>query len=1013
MKFTDIFIRRPVLACVISLLIFIFGLRAIVDLPLRQFPEMENTVITVSTAYPGANAELMQGFITTPIEKAVASADGVDYIESTSQDGVSTIKVHIKLNYNPNTAFTDVMSKVESVSNDLPKESENPVITKSTGETFDLMYIGFNSKTLTPEQITDYLTRVVQPKLETIGGVYKAEILGGMVYAMRIWLNPQKMAAFHITASDVINALKSNNYQAAAGSTKGVYIAYSIDAQTSIHSAQAFGNIVIKSENGQIIRVKNIAKVQLRSETYDSSVTFNGNKATFVGISATPTANPLTVISDVRTMLPSLEKSFPPGLKANIVYDSTEYIRASIHQVIKTIVEAAIIVILVIFCFIGSLRSVTIPVVTIPLSLIGVCSLMLALGYSLNTLTLLAMVLAIGLVVDDAIVVVENIHRHLEEGLSAVEAAIVGAREIAVPVISMSITLAAVYAPIGFMQGLTGALFKEFAFTLAAAVLLSGVIALTLSPMMCSKFLRVNHNKKTLSDHIDAIFNRIRDFYGRLLDGVLKYRPVTVLFAVVVLSSCYFLYINTKSELAPPEDQNAVFMIAQGPQYANIDYTELFTKPLQKAMASLPETSDYFVINGIEGPSMSIAGDVFKPWGERSRNTNELKTALQKKVSSIAGLNVSAFLPPSLPGSGGGMPIQFVITTTGSYPLLYQLSNKITEQARNSGLFLFVENTLRYNKPELNININRYKAADLGISMQQIAGVLATALGGNYINWFSMDNRNYKVIPQLLRTHRLTPEQLNHLYVKTVNNHMIPLSTLITLKQTVEPNQLTRFQQLNSTTIQGVPMPGVTTGTILSYLQSTANKTLPAGFSYNYTGESRQYVTEGSALVVALFFAIIIIFLVLSAQFESFRDPLVIMISVPMSICGALIPLNLGLATINIYTQIGLITLIGLISKHGILMVEFANKLQENEGLGIFDAIKKAAAIRLRAILMTTFSMVLGVVPLIIASGAGAAARYNLGLVIASGMTIGTLFTLFVVPTMYTFFAKRHKKTTL
>jgi multidrug efflux pump len=1009
MKFTDIFIRRPVLATVISLLILLFGLRAIMELPLRQFPKIENTVITVTTSYPGASAQLMQGFVTTPIEKSVASANGIDYLTSTSQQGLSTVKAYITLNFNPNEAFTNIMSKVESVTNQLPKASEQPVIDKSTGEQFDLMYIGFSSKDMTAEQITDYLTRVVQPQIETVPGVSEAQLLGPMTYAMRIWLNPEKMAAFHVTATDVTNALTQNNYQSAAGSTKGVYVAYPINAETDLHSAQEFKNIIVRSDNGQIIRLKDVAKVQLGSESYDATVSFNNKKATFIGIEATPTANPLTVIAHVRKLLPSMEKNFPPGLKADVVYDSTEYIRASIHEVISTIVEAGIIVILVIFLFLGSIRSVIIPVVTIPLSLIGVASFMLALGYSLNLLTLLAMVLAIGLVVDDAIVVVENIHRHIDEGLSPFKAAIIGAREIAVPVISMSITLAAVYAPIGFMGGMTGALFKEFAFTLASSVILSGVIALTLSPMMCSKLLTSTNKELGLAAKIDAVFEKIKDFYARRLTAVLKYRPVVVLFAVVVLTSCYFLYMNTKKETSPTEDQSVAFIIASGPQNGNINYAELFSKQISDAMKNLPQTKDYFVVNGINLPTDIMAGDIFKTWGDRKLSAMQLQPILQKKLNKIAGLQASVFLPPSLPGNNSGLPVQFVITTTGSYTLLYKMAEKIDKAAMDSGLFAFTQNTLKFDKPELEMHINRAKAADMGITMQQIGDVLAINLGGNYVNRFSMENRSYKVIPQLLRTHRLNPQQLNQIYIKTASGKMIPLSTIMSMKQVVEPNSLTRFQQLNSATIEGVLAPGVTMGQAVAYLQNIANKTLPKGMSYNYAGSSRQYVQQGDALLVALFISILVIFLVLAAQFESFRDPLIILISVPMSICGALIPLNLGMASINIYTEIGLITLVGLISKHGILMTEFANKLQVTDNLNKFEAIIKAAGIRLRAILMTTFSMVFGVVPLIIATGAGAESRYCIGLVIASGMLIGTAFTLFVVPTMYTFLAKDHR----
>jgi multidrug efflux pump len=1008
MKFTDLFIRRPVLATVVSLLILLFGLRAINTLPLRQYPKMDNTVITVTTSYPGASSQLIQGFITTPIEKSVASADGIDYMTSSSTMGISTITIHVLLNFDPNKAFTDVMSKVQAVMNQLPKAAENPVITKSTGDQIALMYLSFNSDKMTPEQITDYLTRVVQPRLETVQGVSQAQLLGGYVFAMRIWLNPQKMAAFHVTPTDVTNALAANNFQAAAGRTKGVYVAYEIKANTDLHTKKQFQDIVVRSQDGQVVRLRDVSKVQLGAENYDSSVYFNGKQGTFISITATPTANPLDVISQIRGKLPQLEKEFPPTLTGHVVYDATVYIRSAIHEVVKTLIEATIIVIIVIFLFLGSLRSVLIPIITIPLSLIGVTSLMLALGYSLNLLTLLAMVLAIGLVVDDAIVVLENIHRHIEEGKTPFQASIIGAREIATPVISMTITLAAVYAPIGFMGGLTGALFKEFAFTLASSVVISGVIALTLSPMMCSKILQRDQGR--FANLVDVTFNKCRTFYERRLHGSLNYRPVTALFAIVVLLSCYFLYANTQKQLAPTEDQSAVFVSATAPEYANLDYVEKFTNQIQQIFKKLPQTQDYFIVNGMGTVNNVIAGEILKPWDDRKLSQQKLQPIIQKALHGIAGLKASVFPLPSLPGNSGGLPIQFIISTTGGYQQLFQLSEQIEEKAKKSGLFIFTDNSLKYNKPQLVIDINNTKVAELGLTMQDIAHALSTNLGGNYVNYFSMENRSYKVIPQILRKYRLNPERLNHIYVRAANNQMIPLSTVVTIKHSVEPNALARFQQLNSATIGAMMMPGLTIGEGLAYLQTAAQQILPKGFSYNYAGESRQYVKEGSALIFALFFAIIIIFLVLAAQFESFRDPVVILISVPMSICGALIPLNLGAASINIYTQIGLITLVGLISKHGILMVEFANKLQENEGLSIRDAIEKAAGIRLRAILMTTLSMIFGVLPLILATGAGAVSRFDIGLVIASGMFIGTLFTLFVVPTMYTFFARDHNK---
>lgn len=1009
-NFTDLFIKRPVLATVISLLIFLIGLRSISALQVREYPQLINTVITVTTVYPGASPDVVQGFITTPIQKAISGAEGVDYINSESVQGVSTIKVYVKLNFDPNKAFTDVMSKVAQARKDLPRGTQDPVIQKNTGSPVDLMYIGFNSNEMTPGQITDFLTRVVQPKLETVFGVAEAEILGGNTFAMRIWLDPDKMAAFHVTPNDVDTALAANNYQSAPGQTKGEYVAFNINAKTDLHSAQEFEQLVVKSDGDTLIRLKDVARVELGSQSYDAAVTFNGKKAVFIGINPTPTANPLTVINDIRNLLPEMQKTFPSVLQANIVYDATRYIRASIKEVAKTIIEATVIVVIVIFLFLGSIRSVLIPIVTIPLSLVGVCTFMLLLGYSINLLTLLAMVLAIGLVVDDAIVVVENIFRHIEEGMTPYNAAIKGAREIATPIISMTITLAAVYAPIGFLSGLTGALFKEFAFTLAGTVIISGVVALTLSPMMCSRILNADIAKGKFVGYLERNFSRIKDFYQRRLHSVLDYRSVVLVFAAVVLISCYFLFAGTTSELAPEEDQSVLFVASTAPEYANIDYIQAFTDQFNKVFQSIPETQNYFVGSGGDKVNSIFAGDILKPWDERKRSQQELNPILQEKLSEIAGLNTVVFPLPSLPSGDTDLPVQFIISTTDDYQHLYQVSQQLLDAAKNSGLFMFVDNTLKFEKPELEVNVDRSKAAQLGITNQAIGDALATAMGGNYINLFSVQGQSYQVIPQLQRQYRLNPDQINDIYVKTLSGDVIPLSTVVTVESTVKPNALTQFQQLNSATLQGLMMPGKTIGEGLTFLQQQADKILPRNMSYDYAGQSRQFMTEGGALIYTFFFAIIVIFLVLAAQFESFRDPLITLISVPMSICGALIPLYLGAATINIYTQVGLITLIGLISKHGILMVDFANKLQEKEGLDIRAAIEKAAAIRLRPILMTTAAMVVGVVPLILARGAGAKSRFDIGLVIFTGMLIGTMFTLFVVPTMYSLIAEKKIK---
>jgi multidrug efflux pump len=1004
MNFTDLFVKRPVLSLVVSLLILLFGLNSLLNMSIRQYPRMDNTVITVTTSYPGADSNLVAGFITTPLESAIASAEGMDYMTSSSTLGKSTITLNIKLGFNAQIAFTDVMSKVQQTLNQLPPESQEPVITKSSDTSIDLLYLSLNSPDMTPQQITDYATRVIKPQLETISGVSKAEILGGQTYSMRIFMNPIKMAALNVTPADVSRVLRDNNFLTAAGRTKSDYVAISVRANTDLNHVDQFKQLIVRSSYGSIIRLRDIAHVELGSENDDSSVNFDGTTAVFIGITPTPSANPLSVITDVRQAFHSLVSQFPPSLTGMVVYDATDFIRASIDEVQSTILEAATIVILVIFFFLGSFRAVLIPLVTIPLSLIGVCTFMFFLGYSINLLTLLAFVLAIGLVVDDAIVVVENVHRHIEEGKTPFDAALVGAREIATPVIAMTITLAAVYAPIGFMSGLTGALFKEFAFTLASAVIISGIIALTLSPMMCSKILSSHMNSGRLTQRIDARFQTLRRHYKYALHLLLNTRQIMLVFAAVVLLMLPYLYISTPKETAPEEDQGFFFVVGTAPQSATLSYVEAFTKPFEKIFNSIPEKEHYFIINS----AAPVSGLVLKPWGDRNKTQFQLKKPLQEALNTVAGLKSFAVIPPSLPGGGGGPPVQFAIKTSNDLNSLFDVSTTLMNKAKDSGLFIYLDNTLKFNQPEVELKINRAKAADLGLNMKQIGNSLSSALSGGYTNYFNLEGRSYQVIPQLERKFRLTTEQLGEIYIQTMNDTMVPLSTVVTLVEKTRPNAITHFQQLNSATIQGMMRPGTTLGQALDFLHTAAQNNLPKGFDFDYGGQSRQYIQEGHSLVFIFFLSILVIFLILSAQYESFRDPLIILISVPMSLCGALIPLNLGAASINIYTQVGLITLIGLISKHGILIVDFANHLQRTKKLSRREAVEEAASIRLRPILMTTAAMVFGVFPLLIASGAGAVSRFDIGLVIAAGLLIGTAFTLFVVPAMYTYLAADH-----
>ena len=1017
--FTDIFIRRPVLATVVSLLILLVGIQCGYRLQIRQYPELSQTTITITTTYPGANADLIKGFITTPIEQAVASSEGVETIVSSSQQNASTITLNLRLNANPDRAMTDVLSKINQVKSTLPREANDPVVVKKTGQGFALMYLSFNSAVMSPSQITDYLTRVVQPGLQTVEGVGDAQILGGQTFAMRVWLDPERMAARGVTARDLSNALAANNFTSAAGQIKGDWVQTSINALTSLDSAQAFAKLVVSARGDALTRIGDIAKVELGPQSVDSSSVFDGLKAVFIGVYATPTANPLDMIDNVRRAYPNLKANLPPGLEGAIAYDATEFIRASIWEVAKTLGEAALIVIIVIFLFLGDFRSTLIPVVTIPLSLVGVMIMLLALGYSINLLTLLALVLAIGLVVDDAIVVVENIYRHIEEGLTPTEAALKGAREIALPVIAMTITLAAVYAPIGFVSGVTGALFREFAFTLAGSVFVSGIIALTLSPMMCSKLLKGHEGleKRGFAGFLDRMFERLRQRYEKRLHKTLNFRLMTfvVLFGVLCLTGV--IYASTQRELAPEEDQGFMIAILKAPQYANLDYMENATDEFNKKLRGIPELAHSFAINGTGGPQQAFAGLILKPWSERQRSQKQVLQSMQPLLLSLAGVSTFAIPPPALPGSSGGAPVQFVIRTTGDYQQLAQVLADIQQEARTSGLFIFTDSDLKFDTPQLELKIDTDKANRLGVTMQDVGSTLATLLGGNFVNRFSLYGRSYQVIPQAPRDFRLTPDWLLRYQVRTNNGELVPFSTFASVSQTVQPNALTSFQQSSSATLSGVPFPGRTIGETVDFLKAKAAEKFPEGYTFDWQGDARQYVQEGSNLAVTFIFALIVIFLVLAAQFESFRDPLIILIALPTSMFGAMAPMlvasfmppgvggPLAGLTMNIYSQIGLVTLIGLISKHGILMVDFANHMQD-AGMSRREAIEHAAGVRLRPILMTTAAMVVGMLPLVIADGAGARSRIAIGMVIAFGMAIGTLFTLFITPAVYTLLSR-------
>ncbi len=1001
----DIFIKRPVLASVVSLLILFIGLRALTMLPVRQYPEMKNTVITITTTYPGADSQLIQGFITQPIQKAVATASGLNYLTSRSLLGVSEIKAYVRLNENPDAAMTEVMSKVNEVRSLLPRGINDPVIKKETGQTFASAYLSFSSDQLNQQQITDYVNRVIQPKLSAVPGVANPEVFGEQKFSMRVWLDPERLAQLGLSPDDVRVALTANNYTSASGSTKGQMDVITTQADTDLKTVDEFRQLVVRNVGPRLVRLGDVADVALDAQSDDMAVMHNGNPAIFVGVFTTPEANPLEVIRDIRDRaLPDIKSQLPPGLKADVAYDSTIFIQAAIDEVVKTIVEAAIIVMVVIYLFMGNMRSVAIPVVTVPLSLVGVALLLLALGFSINLLTLLAMVLAIGLVVDDAIVVVENVHRHIEEGRTPFDAAIVGTREIAGPVISMTITLAAVYAPIAFMGGLTGSLFKEFALTLAGSVVVSGIIALTLSPMMSSKILKHDADKKGLSARIDRVFDRVRGVYERWLSATLADRSSTVVMALIILISLPFLFLAVPTELAPEEDQGVVFVSYNGPASANTEFMTAFTREIDRKLRDYKETTNTFMIAGMGAISQGFGGAVLSDWADRKRQAKDLTAAFQETLNTVSGVKAAVFPPPPLPGVDG-LPVEFVINSTASYLQLNDLQAELVKRATQSGMFAFIDADLKYESPQTQVDIDRDKAAAYGVSMQQIGDALATMTGGNYVNLINLQGRSYQVIPQVSRNFRLDPAQLGRFHVRGNDGSAIPLSSLVSLGRSVQPVSLNQFNQLNSVTITAFPMPGVTLGQALDFMRTTARDILPGDVTIDYGGQSRQYVQEGNALMLTFVFALVIIFLVLAAQFESFRDPLVIMVSVPLSICGALMPLAIGVASMNIYTQVGLVTLIGLITKHGILICEVARECQERDGLTRMEAVKVAAGLRLRPILMTTAAMVTGLLPLLFASGAGAASRFSIAIVIVAGMSIGTMFTLFVLPVIYTILA--------
>lgn len=1011
MQFTDIFIKRPVLAIVVSLVIIIAGIQSISSLSVRQYPRLERATITIKTAYIGADAALVRGFITTPLERVIASADGIDYIQSQSSQGLSNIEVILRLNYDPVKALADISSKVDQVRGDLPPEAEVPIMSIEPADAqIASMYLSFNSDILTPNQVNDYLLRVVQPRLSALPGIQRADILGGQTYALRIWLQAERMASLNLSPGDIREALLANNYLSAVGQTKGQMMRFNLTSNTDLRTAEEFRKLVLREKDGAVVRLEDVADVELGAENYDTRVRFSGKDAVFMGIWVMPTSNSLEVIARVRDALGDIQAQLPSGLVGSVAYDSTTYIEEAIHEVQKTLIETVLVVLIVIYLFLGSFRAALVPMVTIPVSLIGAVFLMQLFGFTINLLTLLAIVLSVGLVVDDAIVVVENIERHLQEGMGAIQAAIVGARELIGPVISMTITLAAVYLPIGFQGGLTGALFREFAFTLAGAVMISGVVALTLSPMMSSRLIRRGDNEKGFAGHITRSFERLKDRYGKVLDVTLANRPLVYLVWITLTVFALLFYMVSPSELAPKEDQGVMFGVISPPPNASLEQVSYYADEAANVFAAVPEMRQSFQITQ---PSFGFGGMLVKPWSERDRTVFQIEPEVMMGLSAITGIQHPVFLPDPLPAAGT-FPVEFVIAGTIETEQLLELAQEVVGKAMASGQFAFLETDVKIDQAREVIEFDREKVASMGLDLRSVGGDMATMLGGNFVNRFNLDGRSYKVIPQIQRSGRLTPDQLDVIHVRGPNDQLLPLSAIASLRREVEPRSLNRFNQLNAVKIQGIAPRSLVAG--LDALEKAAKDLLPRGTEINFGGQSRQLKQEAGKFLPAFALAVVLIYLVLSAQFNSFRDPFIILLgSVPLAMFGALIftalkaagppgwtfPLTEGwTTTLNIYSQVGLVTLVGLIAKHGILIVEFANVLRE-KGMEKLAAIREASRLRLRPILMTTAATVFGHVMLIFVTGPGAQARNSIGLVLVLGMSIGTLFTLFILPSIY------------
>lgn len=1019
MNIFDRFIERPVLATVIGLVVLLLGAEAMTSLTVRQYPETTSTTIRIVTPYIGANAELVQGFITTPLEQTIATAEGIEYLESSSTLGASTITARLELGYDPNAAVAEILTKIQQVRNRLPEGSEDSIVTISRGSDQAAMYLAFFSDVLKASEITDYLTRAVRPRLETVPGVQQAQLIGAQTIAMRLWLDPGKMASLKVSPSEVRRSIAESNFLSAIGETKGSLISIPLKADTNLRSVEAFENLVIREEGDTIIRVRDLAQVELGAESYDSSVIFEGKNVAFIGVQVAPEANLLDTIAGVRQLIPQVKKQLPGGLEGIVVYDSTEAVEASIDEVIRSLIEALLIVTIVIYLFLGALRSALVPGIAMPLAIIGAFFLMQMLGYSVNLLTLLALILAIGTVVDDGIVMVENATRHIEGGATPEGAAKKTVRELTGSIIAMNLVVVAVFAPVGLMGGLTGSLFTEFAYTVAGATLISGILALTVSPMMCAQLLKTGMQKRWLSRKVDQGFQALSRGYGKTLGLALDARWIILAAGMCILLSLYFLFSAANKELSPPEDEGFLIVSANADPNISIDHLERWTGVLEKKVSEVGGVQYFFAVNGGGGntgggSSSAFGGVILEDWEQRDPSQMQLQQQIQMTAAQVAGLEAVVIAPPTLPGAGEGPPLQFVISSIDEPRVVYETSQTILKKARESGLFTFIQSDFKFDKLEQRIKIDRDKAAALGINISTLGVDLATMLSGGYVNYFSYDGRSYRVIPQVARAHRLQTDQLLDYRVTTRDGDLVPLSLFVSLEDEIQPRQLKRFNQLNSATLSGVPAPGVSFDQLIEFLQTTVEETVAQNVVTDWKGQSRQFVSENTSLLVAFALAILMMYLTLAAQYESFRDPAIMFVSIPMSLAGAMLFFALGITSINIYTQIGLLALIGSIIRHGILLVEFANEIQREEGLDRRQAIEKAASLRLRSILMTTIATLVGLLPLLIVSGGpGAASRFAISFTLGVGMAIGTIFTLYMVPALYTVIATKHSRSSL